>query len=458
MKKITLLILLLAVSFGFAQQQIYNLTFEPGTDGSNPAYWNVFESDTPAVEVVTNPDPDGVNNDPSTNVLKLNVLTANACYAGAETQHATIGTWYLETGVMSNETISLMINKSSIGRIGVKFVNATNGTIFELTSQTNTLINEWELMTWDISAFIGSAENNNIDQLVLFSDFTCGDPDRTSDTVTYIDNITWGAFKTADPVLPTCSDGIQNGDETGVDCGGSSCSPCETFPFDFETPTPFVGADGASFSIIDDVGNMVGQLEAVNAQNYSNAQIITESLDFSGTPKGFSMRVKGDRAIPILFKVEQNGNPSVSYENSQNYTNVGAWETLIFDFTGETSTGVLNKTVLFFDILGAASGLPSDDIFLFDDIIFGDLGTLGIATFEINEFKVFPNPTQHIWNVRSVQNIEDIQIFDMLGKQVMMLQPNSSEVEINSSLLPGGIYFARIRSVNGTSIMKLVKE
>ena len=25
---------------------------------------------------------------------------------------------------------------------------------------------------------------------------------------------------------PTCDDGIQNGDETGVDCGGSSCAPC----------------------------------------------------------------------------------------------------------------------------------------------------------------------------------------------------------------------------------------
>ncbi|MBT8253189.1 MAG: fibronectin type III domain-containing protein, partial [Bacteroidia bacterium] len=27
---------------------------------------------------------------------------------------------------------------------------------------------------------------------------------------------------------PTCSDGIQNGDETGVDCGGTSCAPCST--------------------------------------------------------------------------------------------------------------------------------------------------------------------------------------------------------------------------------------
>ncbi len=30
------------------------------------------------------------------------------------------------------------------------------------------------------------------------------------------------------PACPTCSDGIQNGNETGVDCGGPDCSPCPT--------------------------------------------------------------------------------------------------------------------------------------------------------------------------------------------------------------------------------------
>ncbi len=29
-----------------------------------------------------------------------------------------------------------------------------------------------------------------------------------------------------DPVAATCNDGVQNGDETGVDCGGSACEPC----------------------------------------------------------------------------------------------------------------------------------------------------------------------------------------------------------------------------------------
>ena len=31
---------------------------------------------------------------------------------------------------------------------------------------------------------------------------------------------------------PTCSDGAQNGDETGVDCGGTACAACIT-----EAPT-----------------------------------------------------------------------------------------------------------------------------------------------------------------------------------------------------------------------------
>lgn len=41
------------------------------------------------------------------------------------------------------------------------------------------------------------------------------------------------------PCAPTCSDGIQNGDETGVDCGGSSCPPCS-------------GGGGGGFFVNDD--------------------------------------------------------------------------------------------------------------------------------------------------------------------------------------------------------------
>ncbi|QCX00796.1 DUF4856 domain-containing protein [Aggregatimonas sangjinii] len=51
-----------------------------------------------------------------------------------------------------------------------------------------------------------------------------------------------------DPIGATCSDGIQNGDETGVDCGGS-CTPCETA---IENPSSYLferdGESTVSFS------------------------------------------------------------------------------------------------------------------------------------------------------------------------------------------------------------------
>nr|WP_298999567.1 DUF4856 domain-containing protein [uncultured Allomuricauda sp.] len=52
-----------------------------------------------------------------------------------------------------------------------------------------------------------------------------------------------------DMVVATCDDGIQNGDETGVDCGGSACTPCTTA---VEIPATYIferdGESTVSFS------------------------------------------------------------------------------------------------------------------------------------------------------------------------------------------------------------------
>ncbi len=49
--------------------------------------------------------------------------------------------------------------------------------------------------------------------------------------------------------MVTCTDGIQNGDETGIDCGGSACSPCAAIA---EIPATYVftrdGSSTVSFS------------------------------------------------------------------------------------------------------------------------------------------------------------------------------------------------------------------
>lgn len=54
---------------------------------------------------------------------------------------------------------------------------------------------------------------------------------------------------------PTCNDGVRNGDETGVDCGGSqcpTCEPCHGFPLSSLPEGTILSVDGG-FSYIEDI-------------------------------------------------------------------------------------------------------------------------------------------------------------------------------------------------------------
>jgi hypothetical protein len=85
--------------------------------------------------------------------------------------------------------------------------------------------------------------------------------------------------------------------------------------------------------------------------------------------------------------------------------------------------------------------------------------TLGIDDLTTSEFKVYPNPTNNDWNIRANgQDITSVQIFDILGKNVMSVTPNSDSVKLDASGLPAGLYFAKMTSESGTKSVKLVKQ
>jgi hypothetical protein len=81
------------------------------------------------------------------------------------------------------------------------------------------------------------------------------------------------------PPPPTCDDGIQNGDETGVDCGGSSCAPCQSGCSDNEVTLDITFdnyPEETSWSIVNDAGQTVasGSYSTANPDGSS----ITETL------------------------------------------------------------------------------------------------------------------------------------------------------------------------------------
>lgn len=92
---------------------------------------------------------------------------------------------------------------------------------------TYTTVEEWNTN----DEFVNNQRYN--DQVIITGPFSSDtrlrfvcDASGNSDWV-YIDDIVISGCDSGEPT-PTCNDGIQNGDETGVDCGGSSCEPCST--------------------------------------------------------------------------------------------------------------------------------------------------------------------------------------------------------------------------------------
>lgn len=178
MKTIYLTITALALStMGFGQ----NVPVDYETGGFGASWtWTVFENaSNPAVEIIANPDPSGINT--SATVAKFTALQAGNPWAGCETMHGSdIGTFNITA---SNNIITIMVYKTKISNVGIKLVTSTNAALPEILV-ANTLVNEWEQLTFDFSAHIGGM---TYDQIVIFPDFTS----RAADDIIYFDNI-WG--------------------------------------------------------------------------------------------------------------------------------------------------------------------------------------------------------------------------------------------------------------------------
>ena len=190
MKKIYAgLFLLGTISVAQAQE---NINFETGGNGLDYT-WNVFENDVnPPLEFVANPSASGINTSPT--VAKYTTLETGMPWAGCETSHDVgMADFVLDA---ENATIKIMVYKSVISDVGLKLVTPTGAALPELKIP-NTVINEWEELTFDFSSQIG-AFTEPFDQIVVYPDFS-PDP-RTYGTISYFDNITFGTAEVMDDV------------------------------------------------------------------------------------------------------------------------------------------------------------------------------------------------------------------------------------------------------------------
>ena len=138
----------------------------------------------------------------------------------------------------------------------------------------------------------------------------------------------------------------------------------------------------------------------------------------------------------------------------------GSWQSIDIPLSYFTGIG-WNKNNFFQYKLGSESNLNAKIVY-FDNIYLsvnqGIVLSLGVDDIEAAQFSVYPNPTNSDWNLTSNSIINTVRVYDILGKQVIAVAPNSSETVIDASSLKTGMYFAKIESANGSKTVKLIRE
>jgi len=128
----------------------------------------------------------------------------------------------------------------------------------------------------------------------------------------------------------------------------------------------------------------------------------------------------------------------------------GDWELLTFDFSSEIGS-TFDRLVVIPDFDDSRF---QDHVTYFDQISFGNQ-TAGLDDFTLNSVKMYPNPANDFVNFYSVSNdVLEVAIYDMLGKQV--LRSDLVQSQLNISSLHPGMYFVNITQGAYVTSKKLV--
>jgi hypothetical protein len=287
----------------------------------------------------------------------------------------------------------------------------------------------------------------------------------------------WWRFKlTKQGVAPSCTDGIQNGTETGIDCGGSCPNVCLlqiNLPVTFEgTSTDYTMTDfggNVSTKVVDptDSSNTVMKVvKTAGAQGWAGTTMGAGSLGFSSavpfTPTNKKMYVRvwtPASGIKVRLKVEDHA-IDTHYVEQDVITTMQGWESLMFDFTTPAtapydSTFIYDKASIFFNFIPDVPNAV-EATYYFDNVSYG--AALGVSSFETSNIKMYPNPTSSVFTIEANEVVESVSLFNVLGQEVLAKNPNSNSVTFDISNLQTGVYIVKTMIGGVSSTSRIVKK
>ncbi|CAI8382235.1 MAG: Uncharacterised protein [Porticoccaceae bacterium UBA1117] len=259
----------------------------------------------------------------------------------------------------------------------------------------NTVIHQWEEITFDFSSHIQNGQT--YDQLVVFPDFIT----RSADDIIYFDNI------------------LFEGDACSSTAASINIESCYTYT----SPSGKVWIESGIYK--DTIPNLSGCDSIMTIDLTIN--IVETGTTLSGSTitsnalvSGYSWLDCTNNFSPIIGEVNQSFTPD----------NIGY-------FAVEVTTGVCVDTSACINIISLA----------FSD----NQGNISL--------KIYPNPTDGIVTINSTYQINQVQVFNLVGEIILSLaHPNKLSTTIDISQFTEGFYFFVIKSNQTEVIQKIIKK
>jgi len=183
-KNLLLMLVVLCTMSTLSFSQYINVDFEPAGIGASWTWVTSQNGSDPPLQFVTNPSATGINTSATTAEFTAEVggQPWALCFADV--------TPFILDG--TNNIIKIMVYKSVISPVHIKLEGSSAP---HEISGANTLINQWEELTFDFTPVQGSTYS----RIVIIPDFQA----RTMDNIIYFDNIQMPDGNIAPPAVPT---------------------------------------------------------------------------------------------------------------------------------------------------------------------------------------------------------------------------------------------------------------
>ncbi|MEM8523816.1 MAG: M43 family zinc metalloprotease [Bacteroidota bacterium] len=279
---------------------------------------------------------------------------------------------------------------------------------------------------------------------------------------------------TGNATPPTCDDGIQNGDEEGVDCGGSDCPPCTTDPTcddgiqnGLETGVDCGGPDcpPCTTDPTCDDGIQNGLETGVDCGGPDCPACPPSDCD---APTGLFANAISKRRATLNWGAVADAN---DYDVQYREAGTSTWTDRNTSDTRIRITGLRNRTTYEWRVRANCNAGTSDWSvtceFTAGTSSSGDCGASMIArpsdnnTFAQVGLTAYPNPASDVLNVRlNLASEGNLRMIDITGRTVFeaVVRYGRSTQEINVNNLPKGLYFLELRSEGEVQVEKVVVE